>query len=131
MKELPDDLRYTESHEWVRDNGDGTVTVGITNYAQERLGDLVFIELPKVGIQKSAGEVCGVVESVKSASDLYAPLAGEILEVNDSLGDSPEAVNADPYGEGWIYQMTPEDSSDLEPLMDAVAYQEFLDSEEA
>lgn len=128
MSELPDDLRYTQSHEWLRDNGDGTVTVGITDHAQEALGDLVYVELPKVGTKISVEEACGVVESVKSASDLYAPLAGEILEVNEALSDSPEQINADPYGEGWIYQMTPESGSDLEALMDAVSYQEFLDA---
>ena len=130
MKELPEDLRYTDTHEWVRDNGDGTVTVGITAHAQELLGDLVYVERPHVGTRVAADQACGVVESVKSASDLYAPLAGEIVSVNEALTESPEQVNADPYGEGWIYQLVLDEVSELDSLMDANAYQELLDSQE-
>lgn len=131
MKELPEDLRYTDTHEWVRDNGDGTVTVGITAHAQELLGDLVYVECPRIGNRVSADQACGVVESVKSASDLYAPLAGEIVSINETLTEAPEQVNADPYGEGWIYQLVPDDAAELEALLDSTAYQELLDSQEA
>jgi len=123
MSNIPTDLRYTNSHEWVRDNGDGTVTVGITDHAQEQLGDLVFVETPEIGNNVEAGDACAVVESVKAASDIYAPLSGEIIETNAALTDEPELVNSDAFGEGWIYQIRMEDEDALTQLLDAEAYE--------
>jgi len=123
MSNIPTDLRYTNSHEWVRDNGDGTVTVGITDHAQEQLGDLVFVETPEIGNTVEAGDACAVVESVKAASDIYAPLSGEIIETNAALTDEPELVNSDAFGEGWIYQIRMEDEDALTQLLDAEAYE--------
>ena len=102
MSAVPENLKYTKEHEWVSDNGDGTITFGITDYAQSALGDIVYIQLPKVGSSISAGAVCGEVESTKSVSEIYAPISGEILEVNDSLNSTPEKINQDPYKDGWI-----------------------------
>jgi glycine cleavage system H protein len=102
MSAVPENLKYTKEHEWVSDNGDGTILFGITDYAQSALGDIVYIQLPKVGSSISAGAVCGEVESTKSVSEIYAPISGEILEVNDSLNSTPEKINQDPYKEGWI-----------------------------
>lgn len=130
MSEIPNNLLYTDSHEWVMDNGDGTVTVGITDHAQEALGDVVFVELPEAGRELDAGDEFGVIESVKAASDLYSPLAGEIVEVNDSLEDSPETVNDSPYGDGWILKLQLADQGDLESLMSADAYKELVAAEE-
>ncbi|HXH02489.1 MAG TPA: glycine cleavage system protein GcvH [Candidatus Competibacteraceae bacterium] len=121
MSNIPADLKYTPSHEWVRDNGDGTVTVGITDFAQSQLGDVVYVEVPQVGRQVDAEEACAVVESVKSASDIYAPLAGEVVAANDALADAPETVNQDPYGEGWLFKLRV--SGGLEGLLDAAAYE--------
>jgi glycine cleavage system H protein len=129
MSDLPNDLKYTDSHEWVRDNGDGTVTVGITDHAQEALGDLVFVELPEVGKQLAAKAACAVVESVKAASDIYAPLAGEVVEVNEALDGAPETINADPYGEGWIFQLKLAGADAAEGLLDADGYQQLLEDE--
>jgi glycine cleavage system H protein len=129
MSNTPDDLKYTKDHEWVRDNGNGTVTVGITDHAQELLGDLVFVDLPEAGNELSAGVECAVVESVKAASDVYSPLTGEVTEVNAALGDSPEIINSDPYGEGWIYRMRLADPADLDELLDAAAYDELVAAE--
>ncbi len=129
MSDIPSDLRYTKSHEWVRDEGDGTVTVGITDHAQEQLGDMVFVELPEVGTGFAAGDACAVVESVKAASDVYAPVDGEITEVNDALADSPELVNQDPYGDGWLFKMKPAEAAALDELMDAEAYAAWLEEE--
>ena len=117
----PAELKYTESHEWVRKEADGTLTVGITDHAQEALGDLVFIELPAVGRQLAAGEACAVVESVKAASDIYAPVAGEVAAVNDAVTASPESVNADAYG-NWLFRLQPATSGEVDALMDADAY---------
>jgi glycine cleavage system H protein len=130
MSSTPDDLKYTKDHEWVRDNGDGTVTVGITDHAQESLGDLVFIELPEVGRQVESAEACAVVESVKAASDIYSPADGEVTEINDGLGDAPESINEDPYGEGWIYKLRLSDPAQVAGLLDAAGY-EALVAEEA
>jgi glycine cleavage system H protein len=130
MSEIPNNLLYTDSHEWVLDNGDGTVTVGITDHAQEALGDVVFVELPEAGRELDAGDEFGVIESVKAASDLYSPLAGEIVEVNEALEDSPETVNDSPYGEGWILKLQLADQRDLESLMSAEAYSELVAAEE-
>ena len=129
MSTVPADLKYTKSHEWIRDNGDGTVTVGITDHAQEALGDLVFVELPEGGRSVELDEACAVVESVKAASDIYAPIAGEIIEGNDALADSPELVNADAYGDGWIFKLRPADPAALAALMDADAYGKVLEEE--
>lgn len=126
MSELPGDLVYTEEHEWLRKEDDGTVTIGITDHAQEALGDLVYVELPEVGQELESGDDMAVVESVKAASDVYAPVSGSIIAVNESLGDDPEIINSDPYGEGWIVRMqpTPGDEGDT---MDPDDYQAFLD----
>lgn len=129
MSNIPVDLKYVKSHEWVRVNDDGTVTVGISDSAQDQLGDMVFVELPEVGASVTAQEACAVVESVKAASDVYAPVSGEVVEVNDGLGDGPETVNQDPYGEGWIFRMQPSDAGAVDGLMDAEAYGAFLESE--
>jgi glycine cleavage system H protein len=129
MSNIPVELKYSKSHEWVRQNDDGSVTVGISDNAQDQLGDMVFIELPEVGQSVSAEEACAVVESVKAASDVYAPVSGEVVEVNDSLTDSPEAVNQDAYGEGWLFRVQPSDAAELDTLMDSDAYAGFLESE--
>jgi glycine cleavage system H protein len=129
MSNIPVDLKYVKSHEWVRVNDDGTVTVGISDSAQDQLGDMVFVELPEVGASVTGEEACAVVESVKAASDVYAPVSGEIVEVNEDLGDSPETVNQDPYGNGWIFRMQPSDAAEVNGLMDADAYGAFLESE--
>ena len=121
--ENPSDLKYTKTHEWLRDNGDGTVTIGITEHAQELLGDVVFVELPEVETVLSADETCGVIESVKAASDMYAPLDGEVTEVNEELDSEPELINSAPFGEGWIFTMKPNSMADLEDLMDADEYE--------
>jgi glycine cleavage system H protein len=129
MSNIPVDLKYVKSHEWVRVNEDGTMTVGISDSAQDQLGDMVFVELPEVGASVTAEEACAVVESVKAASDVYAPVSGEVVEANEALGDSPETVNQDPYGDGWIFRIQPADASEIDALMDAEAYGAFLESE--
>ena len=129
MSAVPAELRYTTSHEWVRDNGDGTVTVGITDHAQEALGDIVFVEPPEVGTEVDAGDSLAVVESVKAASDIYAPLAGEVVEANQVLTDTPETINQDAYGEGWIFTLRLADPGSLSGLLDAAGYQAVLDAE--
>ena len=130
MSNIPSELKYTDSHEWIRDEGDGTVTIGITDHAQELLGDLVFVELPEVGDEVDAGADTAVVESVKAASDVYSPLSGEIVAVNEELADAPEAINDDAFGGGWLFQLKLADASELESLMDAEAYQARLEAEE-
>ena len=122
MSEIPADLKYTESHEWVRDEGDGTVTIGITDHAQSLLGDLVFVEVPEVGAGFTEGDACAVVESVKAASDVYAPLEGEVVAVNEDLADSPEAINDSPYEDGWIFRLKLTDPESIKSLMDADSY---------
>jgi glycine cleavage system H protein len=119
---LPQNLRYTESHEWVRPEPDGTAAVGITDHAQEQLGDIVFVEAPKPGRKVQAGEAVGVVESVKAASDIYAPVSGEIVAVNPDLSAAPEQVNADAYA-AWMYRIRPDDAASLDGLLDAAAYE--------
>ena len=123
----PDNLRYTASHEWVRKEGDGTVTVGITDHAQEALGDLVFIELPALARQLAAGEACAVVESVKAASDIYAPVAGEVVAINDAVTAAPESVNADAYG-NWLFKLKPANAGDADKLLDAAGYAAAADA---
>ena len=125
----PNDLFYTESHEWVRLNDDGTVTVGITDHAQEQLGDLVFVETPEIDKEVSARDAVAVLESVKAASDIYAPIAGKILDANTTLVEEPELVNTDPYNEGWLFTIHPEDATEVEELMDDEAYESFVASE--
>lgn len=127
MSNIPSDLRYTKSHEWVRVEADGSLTVGITDHAQDALGDLVFVEPPEAGRSVAAEEACAVVESVKAASDVYAPLAGEVLEGNPELADAPELLNEDPYGKGWLFKLQPSDAAAVDGLMDAAAYQATLD----
>jgi glycine cleavage system H protein len=129
MSNVPGELKYTGDHEWVALLDDGTVRVGITDHAQAALGDLVFVEVPEAGSALATGDACAVVESVKAASDVYCPVSGEILEVNEALADSPEIINRDPYGDGWIMTIQPDDPDELEELMDADAYQELLDRE--
>ncbi|MCI0511234.1 glycine cleavage system H protein [Chromohalobacter marismortui] len=130
MSHIPANLRYTDSHEWVLDNNDGTVTIGITDHAQESLGDVVFVELPETGRQLDAGEEFGVIESVKAASDLYLPLSGEIVAVNESLEDAPEAVNDNPYEDGWIIKLKLAEPDALDALLDATAYDALVSAEE-
>lgn len=129
MSEIPGELKYSKSHEWVRINDDGSVTVGITEHAQELMGDMVYVELPENGASLNQGDDCAVVESVKAASDVYAPIGGEVVAVNDALADTPETINGDPYGDGWIFRMNPADSGELDGLMDANAYEELVASE--
>ncbi len=131
MSELPGDLRYTSDHEWLRQEEDGSVTVGITNHAQSALGDLVYVELPEAGQELEAGGEMAVVESVKAASDVYAPVSGSVLDVNADLADDPEKINADPYGDGWIVRLQPSSSIDSTDTMDPHAYQALLDELEA
>lgn len=130
MSDIPNELRYSTTHEWVRLEDDGTVTVGVTEFAARALGDLVFVELPEVGSVVNAGEECGVVESVKAASDLYSPVNGEVVAVNEKLSETPELINTDAYGDGWILQIRPDDETALEELLDAEAYAEQVHSEE-
>jgi glycine cleavage system H protein len=126
---IPNELRYTPDHEWARLEGDGTVTVGITHHAQDALGDVVYVELPEVGATLDAGAQFGVVESVKTVSDLFAPCAGEVVAVNAHLEDAPETINAEPYGAGWLLKLKPESADALEGLMDADAYRAHCEAE--
>jgi len=124
----PSDLKYTASHEWVKTEADGTVTVGITQHAQELLGDMVFVEPPTVGRKLKSREECAVVESVKAAADVYAPIAGEVIAANTDLEGSPELINSDPFG-AWLFKLKPDNADDVAALMDAAAYQAAVDSE--
>jgi glycine cleavage system H protein len=126
---FPEDLKYTSEHEWLREPGqaEGSVRVGITSYAQDALGDIVFVQLPEVGETVTSGAVVGELESTKSVSEVYAPLGGEVVARNEALDATPELVNTDPYGAGWLYEVVPEDSSAVDGLMDAAAYQATLD----
>ena len=129
MSNTPNDLKYTKSHEWIKVNGDGTVTIGITDHAQELLGDLVFVELPEAGADAEAGSEIAVVESVKAASDVYSPVSGEVVEVNESLADTPEVVNDSPYEDGWLLKIKLSDASELDSFMDASAYESHAESD--
>ena len=129
MSNIPSELKYATSHEWVRDEGDGTFTVGITEHAQELLGDMVFVELPEVGDEVDAGEDCAVAESVKAASDIYAPISGEVIAINEELEDAPETVNNDAYGDGWLFRVKASDESELDNLLDAEGYSHTIDEE--
>ncbi len=126
---VPAELKYTQSHEWVRLEADGTVSVGITHHAQDLLGDMVFVENPTVGRQLAQNEECAVVESVKAASDVYAPIAGEVVAVNDAVESAPESLNQDPYG-NWMFRLRPANPADLDTLLDAAAYQALVASEQ-
>ena len=130
MSDIPAELKYAPTHEWARMEEDGTVIVGISDHAQSALGDVVYIEAPEIGLTVSAQEEAGVVESVKAASDIYAPVGGTICAVNDDLTDMPETVNQDPYGDGWFFKLTPTDPTDLDDLLDAEAYAEVCAEEE-
>ena len=127
MSEVPSELRYAKSHEWVRVEDDGVVTVGISDHAQALLGDLVFVELPEVGTELAAGDECCVVESVKAASDVYMPISGEIIEINETLADEPEIINAAPYDNGWLFKVQPSDVDEVDELLDADTYQAEID----
>lgn len=130
MSEIPPDLSYSESHEWVRQEEDGSVTIGITDHAQAQLGDLVFVELPESGTALTVGQELGVVESVKAASDVYSPVAGEVVEANEALAEAPETVNSDPYGDGWLVRVRPDEDEGLTDLLDADAYSELVSKDE-
>ncbi len=130
MSETPEELRYLESHEWARLDEDGTVTVGISDFAQDALGDVVYVELPEIGSEVHAGEEAGVVESVKAASDIYSPVAGSVVAVNEALEEGPDAVNSDPYGEGWLFKIDPIDASGMDQLLDSQAYREVCANQE-
>ncbi|MEJ2529075.1 MAG: glycine cleavage system protein GcvH [Gammaproteobacteria bacterium] len=130
MSKLPTELKYAKTHEWVRDEGDGTVTVGITDHAQGQLGDLVFVDLPEVGDSVEAGADCAVVESVKAASDVYSPVSGEIVAANSLLADSPEVVNESAFGDGWMFKVKMSDASELNNLLDAEGYSAVVAEEE-
>ncbi|KGT93819.1 glycine cleavage system protein H [Erwinia typographi] len=127
MSNVPNELKYRDSHEWVRKEADGTFTVGITEHAQELLGDMVFVDLPEVGNTYSQGDDCAVAESVKAASDIYAPVSGEIVAVNGELDGAPELVNSAPYAEGWLFRIKASDESELDSLLDADAYKSSID----
>ncbi len=129
MSNIPQDLKYTKSHEWVKPNADGSVTVGITHHAQDLMGDMVFVDLPQAGTKVTSGKECGVVESVKAASDVYAPVSGEIVEANAALADSPETVNKDCYGAGWMFRLKPANKAEVDALLDAKAYEALVASE--
>lgn len=131
MSELPGDLLYTSEHEWLRREDDGNVTIGVTDHAQAALGDLVYVELPELGQDVESGGDMAVVESVKAASDVYAPIDGTVVAVNDDLADDPERINADPYGDGWIVKLQPSGDLDEGALLTPVAYQTLLDEEDA
>ncbi|MBS1269699.1 MAG: Glycine cleavage system H protein [Gammaproteobacteria bacterium] len=129
MNDVPGELRYTKSHEWVRRMENGHFEVGITDHAQDQLGDMVFMELPEVGSTLGAGDECAVVESVKAASDVYNPINGEIVEANTALDEYPELVNQSPYADGWLFRLKPDDGNDWDELLDADAYREIAESD--
>lgn len=128
MSDIPGNLRYAKTHEWIRLEGDGTATVGITDHAQDAMGDLVYVQLPEVGEVKTAGDETGVVESVKAASDIYSPVDGEVIEVNTQLDDTPELVNEDPYDRGWLFKLKLNDDRQVEDLLTADQYQSQIDA---
>jgi len=127
MSDIPSDLRYRDSHEWVRLEDDGSVVVGISDHAQAALGDMVFVELPEPGMSYAQGDACAVVESVKAASDIYAPISGEVIEFNPALEDDPAMVNTDPYGDGWLFSISPSDPDEIDGLMNSEEYAEALE----
>ena len=127
MSNVPTELKYTASHEWVRAEGEGVYSVGITEHAQELLGDMVFIDLPEVGTSFDAGDDCAVAEAVKAASDIYAPISGEIVAINDELEGAPELVNSAPYSEGWLFRIKASDEAQIAGLLDATAYESSIE----
>lgn len=130
MAEFPGDLKYAETHEWARLESDGSITVGISDHAQESLGDVVYVELPEVGAEVDARGEAGVVESVKAASDIYAPVSGTVIAINENLDDAPETVNESPYDDGWFFRLEPRDTGELEALLSADDYEEFCENED-
>ncbi|MBV2093123.1 MAG: glycine cleavage system protein GcvH [Candidatus Thiodiazotropha sp. (ex. Lucinisca nassula)] len=130
MSNTPTDRRYAKSHEWIKDEGDGSLTIGITDHAQELLGDLVFVDLPEVGQSLDAGGDCAVVESVKAASDVYSPVSGEVIAINDALDGAPETINEDAFGDGWMFKVKASDMSELDGLLDAEGYDALVAEEE-
>lgn len=130
MSNIPSELKYASSHEWIRPEGNGVYTIGITEHAQELLGDMVFIELPEEGTEVNSGEEAAVAESVKAASDVYSPLTGEVVAINEDLEDNPEQVNGDPYGDGWLFQVKASDESEIDELLDAEAYAQSIEDDE-
>ena len=130
MSQNPSELYYAKTHEWVHREEDGTVTVGITEHAQDALGDVVYVETPEVGDSIAAGDQAGVVESVKAASDIYAPVTGEVIAINEALEDAPETVNSDAFNDGWFFKLQPEDMGELDALMSAEEYEQFCDEED-
>lgn len=129
MSEIPGDLKFLKSHEWARLEEDGVVRVGLSDHAQDQLGDIVYVELPEIGSTAAAGSTCAVVESVKAASDIYAPVSGEVIEVNEALNDRPEIVNEDAWGDGWLFAIRADDRAELDELMGPEEYAELLESE--
>lgn len=129
MSETRDDLKYLSSHEWARVEADGTVSVGISDYAQDSLGDVVYVELPEVGSQVNVGQEAGVVESVKAASDIFSPVSGQVIAINQALEEAPETVNESPYDDGWFFKVKPSDLTELEDALDADAYKEQIEEE--
>ena len=129
MSKVPAELRYMKSHEWARLEGDGTITIGVSDHAQQALGDLVFVEAPEAGRRVTAGEACAVVESVKAASDVYSPVTGEVVAGNAELGSQPELINSDPYGAGWIMRVRPDDKAQFAAMLDPAAYEALLAAE--
>ncbi|TCK06027.1 glycine cleavage system protein GcvH [Marinobacterium mangrovicola] len=129
MSNIPSELKYVASHEWIREEGDGIVTIGVTDHAQELLGDVVFVELPELDAELASGDETGVVESVKAASDIYAPVSGTVVAINEELEESPELVNSDPYGDGWFFKVKISDPEELDALLDAETYAEQCESE--
>ncbi|KMV28854.1 glycine cleavage system protein GcvH [Photobacterium swingsii] len=130
MSYVPTELLFTTTHEWIRDEGDGVYTIGLTDHAQSLLGDMVFVDLPEIDAATDAGEECAVAESVKAASDIYAPLTGIVIDANEDLEGSPELVNSDPYGDGWLFKVKCDDEGELDELLDAERYQDLIDESE-
>ena len=130
MSKIPSELRYTQTHEWVRVEDDGTLVIGITDHAQSQLGELVFADLPDIGANVSAADEVCVIESVKAASDIYSPISGKIIEINEDLEESPGLVNSDPYGDGWLFRLDPSDPDEFSELLDADSYTQYLEEDE-
>jgi len=129
MSNIPNELKYSKSHEWIKDQGEGIFSIGITDHAQDQLGDMVYVELQEVGLTMKAGEECAVVESVKAASEIFMPISGEIVEVNAGLSDTPEAINQDPYSAGWLLKVKASQVEEIQSLLDSKAYSAFIESE--
>lgn len=130
MSKVPKELQYTQTHEWVLVEEDGTILVGITEHAQSQLGELVFVELPEIGVKVHASDEVGVIESVKATSEIYSPISGKIIETNESLEEAPGLVNSDPYGDGWLFKIDPADPDELSDLLDADAYSQYMEEDE-